>query len=96
MSTGKLTAAEARHSERHDPLDSGEDHRWHDLVSQLGVEIAEPLTAALERIHGLTGDRQDRPREPARAARRGRARAPGRHDRPAADALRVGQGQAVA
>ena len=54
MSTGKLTAAEARHSERHDPLDSGEDHRWHDLVSQLGVEIAEPLTAALERIHGLT------------------------------------------
>ena len=30
-----------------------EDQRWHELVSQLGVEIAEPLTAALERIHLL-------------------------------------------
>ena len=31
-----------------------DDQRWHDLVSQVGVEIAEPLTAALERIHVLT------------------------------------------
>jgi hypothetical protein len=54
MSTGKHTAAEARRSERGEPLESGEDQRWHDLVSQLGVEIAGPLTAALERIHGLT------------------------------------------
>ena len=54
MSTGKHTAAEVRRSERHDPLESAEERRWHDLVSQLGVEIAEPLTAALERIHGLT------------------------------------------
>ncbi len=30
-----------------------DDQRWHDLVSQVGVEIAEPLTAALERIHVL-------------------------------------------
>src|SRR6185369_7590970 len=30
------------------------DQRWHALVSQVGVEIAEPLTAALERIHVLT------------------------------------------
>ncbi len=30
-----------------------DDLRWHELVSQVGVEIAEPLTAALERIHVL-------------------------------------------
>jgi hypothetical protein len=28
--------------------------RWHDLVSQIGSEIAAPLTAALERINALT------------------------------------------
>ncbi|MEO7337507.1 MAG: hypothetical protein ABIV63_13085 [Caldimonas sp.] len=28
--------------------------RWHELVSRMGAEIATPLTAALERIHGLT------------------------------------------
>ena len=28
--------------------------RWHDLVAQMGVEIAGPLTAALERINSLT------------------------------------------
>ncbi|MEP7302921.1 MAG: hypothetical protein ABI699_15520 [Caldimonas sp.] len=31
-----------------------DDERWHELVSQVGAEIAEPLTAALERIHLLT------------------------------------------
>ena len=31
-----------------------DDRRWPELVSQVGVEIAEPLTAALERIHVLT------------------------------------------
>jgi CheY-like chemotaxis protein len=30
-----------------------DDQRWHELVSQVGAEIAEPLTAALERIHVL-------------------------------------------
>ena len=30
------------------------DERWHELVSQVGAEIAAPLTAALERIHVLT------------------------------------------
>jgi CheY-like chemotaxis protein len=30
-----------------------DDLRWHELVSQVGVEVAEPLTAALERIHVL-------------------------------------------
>ena len=28
--------------------------RWHELVSEIGAEIAAPLTAALERIHELT------------------------------------------
>jgi len=27
--------------------------RWHALVSEIGAEIASPLTAALERIHAL-------------------------------------------
>jgi hypothetical protein len=27
--------------------------RWHGLVSEIGAEIASPLTAALERIHAL-------------------------------------------
>ena len=31
-----------------------EHERWHDLVSQIGAEIAAPLTAALERINTLT------------------------------------------
>ncbi len=31
-----------------------EDDRWHDLVSQVGAEIASPLTAALERINQLS------------------------------------------
>jgi hypothetical protein len=30
------------------------DERWHDLVAQIGAEIAGPLTAALERINTLT------------------------------------------
>ncbi|MEO8080708.1 MAG: hypothetical protein ABI641_09275 [Caldimonas sp.] len=34
--------------------DKTDDERWHELVSQVGAEIAEPLTAALERIHVLT------------------------------------------
>jgi hypothetical protein len=34
------------------------DQRWTELVSQVGVEIAEPLTAALERIHALTSTGQ--------------------------------------
>ena len=31
-----------------------EQQRWQDLASQIGAEIASPLTAALERIHALT------------------------------------------
>ena len=31
-----------------------EHERWHELVSQIGAEIAAPLTAALERINTLT------------------------------------------
>src|SRR5580765_5028642 len=37
------------------PDDAGDEHeRWHDLVAQIGAEIAAPLTAALERINTLT------------------------------------------
>ena len=32
----------------------GEHERWHELVAQIGAEIAVPLTAALERINALT------------------------------------------
>lgn len=38
----------AADSEQSDP------QRWHQLVSEIGAEIAGPLTAALERIHSLT------------------------------------------
>jgi CheY-like chemotaxis protein len=55
MANGKRTAVEARRSDPADPIDGNvEELRWHELVSQVGVEIAEPLTAALERIHTLT------------------------------------------
>ena len=30
------------------------NERWHELVSQIGAEIAAPLTAALERVNTLT------------------------------------------
>lgn len=36
------------------PADSPELTRWHELVSQIGRELAEPLTAALERVTTLT------------------------------------------
>ena len=31
-----------------------DNERWHELVSEIGAEIASPLTSALERIHALT------------------------------------------
>ncbi len=33
---------------------TGPPERWHDLVAEIGAEIAAPLTAALERINTLT------------------------------------------
>ncbi|MGE5452587.1 MAG: hypothetical protein ACM3VZ_12200 [Acidobacteriota bacterium] len=36
------------------PVADKELTRWHDLVSQIGRELAEPLTAALERVTTLT------------------------------------------
>lgn len=51
MSEGRSAAAPVAPS----PLASkADDRRWPELVSQVGAEIAEPLTAALERIHVLT------------------------------------------
>ena len=38
----------------HAAFDAGDEARWHELVSQVGAEIAAPLTAALERINALT------------------------------------------
>jgi hypothetical protein len=35
-------------------MDPSENERWHTLVSEIGAEIATPLTAALARIHELT------------------------------------------
>jgi hypothetical protein len=34
--------------------EASDEARWRDLVAQISVEIAGPLTAALERIHALT------------------------------------------
>jgi hypothetical protein len=51
-----LQAASVSASRRIDTPDP--DQRWHELVSQVGMEIAEPLTAALERIHLLTSTGQ--------------------------------------
>ena len=49
----KPAALEAEHSM---PADGspGDRKRWHKLVSEIGAEIAAPLTAALERINSLT------------------------------------------
>jgi len=43
-----LTPAATAEGDRNDP------QRWRDLVSEIGADIAGPLTAALERIHSLT------------------------------------------
>ena len=51
MSEGRPAAAPAIISNAPARQD---DRRWPELVSQVGAEIAEPLTAALERIHVLT------------------------------------------
>jgi len=41
--------------------ESGASDRWHQLVAEIGAATAEPLTAALERIHALiTSGRIDR------------------------------------
>jgi len=38
-----------------DGVSAAETERWHELVAQMGAEIAAPLTAAMERINTLTG-----------------------------------------
>ncbi|MEO6408315.1 MAG: hypothetical protein ABIO45_06125 [Burkholderiaceae bacterium] len=43
-------ATSSTHTDEH----RSDQQRWQDLVSQIGAEIAGPLTAALERIHALT------------------------------------------
>ena len=51
MSEGSRSAAARQQAAQ---AASDDDERWHELVSQVGAEIAAPLTAALERIHVLT------------------------------------------
>ena len=47
--------ADAQQGSGSAPTEGGrDDERWRQLVSDLGAEIAAPLTAALERIHALT------------------------------------------
>jgi hypothetical protein len=55
-SEAALTAAAANDAIPRSPaaFGPGESERWHDLVAQIGAEIAAPLTAALERINALT------------------------------------------
>ena len=47
--------AEGKSGPNRDPVDPNlsDNERWHQLVSEVGAEIATPLTAALERIHTL-------------------------------------------
>jgi hypothetical protein len=51
MPQASLSLAVRSHPEADAATDA---ERWHELVSQVGAEIAAPLTAALERIHVLT------------------------------------------
>ncbi|MEO8526178.1 MAG: hypothetical protein ABI460_15740, partial [Caldimonas sp.] len=51
MPQASLSLAVQNHPEAAADTDAD---RWHELVSQVGAEIAAPLTAALERIHVLT------------------------------------------
>ena len=51
MPQASLSLAVRNHLEADAATDA---ERWHELVSQVGAEIAAPLTAALERIHVLT------------------------------------------
>jgi hypothetical protein len=48
------TATAASTSRQMPDSDVAESERWHDLVAEIGAEIATPLTSALARIHELT------------------------------------------
>ncbi len=41
-------------SPTNDSLGDGHPARWRDLLSEIGADIATPLTSALERVHALT------------------------------------------
>ena len=52
---GRTPAASQRAGRASNNSAHPDDHeRWHELVAQIGAEIASPLTAALERINTLT------------------------------------------
>lgn len=44
----------ARLPHRADERETSGEARWRELVAQIGVEVAAPLTSALERVHALT------------------------------------------
>jgi len=57
MDMSDIGRTPAAHSATHtlpDDASADETARWHELVAQMGAEIAAPLTAALERINTLT------------------------------------------
>ena len=59
---GGTPAAQAVPRARDAEPSAVEPERWHELVAQIGAEIAGPLTSALERINALTSTgRIDRP-----------------------------------
>jgi len=52
--TGRPPAVPAPETANAAPAAEAAQERWHQLVSEMGAEIAVPLTAALERINALT------------------------------------------
>ncbi len=54
MDMSEIGRTPGAHAPTGDPL-ADPHERWHDLVAQIGAEIAAPLTAAMERINTLTG-----------------------------------------
>jgi hypothetical protein len=50
---GRPTSREVRGNQSAGAI-AAQPERWHELVSQMGAEIAAPLSAALERINSLT------------------------------------------
>ena len=55
LSEAKRGATAPANTPAHGPgKDDSDSERWHTLVSEIGAEIATPLTSALARIHELT------------------------------------------
>lgn len=80
LSSDTMADTSVNHTEPTPQPAPQEGPRWHELVSQVGRELAEPLTAALERITTLTATgRIDRAGLRALRDEIGRARQTGIH-----------------